>query len=105
MSATIALSPQPARSQSFTNTLLSPHGRLLDLRQPQVMGILNVTPDSFYPGSRLADSSEAELLRRAETMLAAGATALDVGGYSSRPGADDIAPTEELRRLLPGTTP
>jgi dihydropteroate synthase len=101
MATTTALPPQPARSQLFTNSLLSPHGRLLDLRQPQVMGILNVTPDSFYPGSRLGSSSEAELLSRAETMLAAGAAALDVGGYSSRPGADDIAPAEELRRLLP----
>ena len=101
MPATLALPPQPARSHSFTNTLLSPHGRLLDLRQPQVMGILNVTPDSFYPGSRLGSSSETELLGRAEAMLTAGAAALDVGGYSSRPGADDIAPAEELRRLLP----
>ncbi len=101
MATATTLPPQPARSQLFTNTLLSPHGRLLDLRQPQVMGILNVTPDSFYPGSRLGGSSKAELLRRAETMLTAGAAALDVGGYSSRPGADDIAPAEELRRLLP----
>ena len=83
------------------HSLRSPHGRLLDLRQPQVLGILNLTPDSFYAGSRLGLASEAELLRRAEAMLAAGAAALDVGGYSSRPGADDIAPAEEMRRLLP----
>jgi dihydropteroate synthase len=86
---------------TFTHTLRSPHGRLLDLRQPQVMGILNLTPDSFYPGSRLGARPDAELLHRAEAMLTAGAAALDVGGYSSRPGADDIAPAEELRRLLP----
>ena len=83
------------------HSLKSPHGRLLDLRQPQVMGILNLTPDSFYPGSRLGQASEAALLARAEAMLTAGAGALDVGGYSSRPGADNIAPAEEMRRLLP----
>ncbi|WP_151086705.1 dihydropteroate synthase [Hymenobacter baengnokdamensis] len=92
---------QNALPQQFTATLKSPHGRLLDLRQPQVMGILNVTPDSFYPGSRLGAGSEAALLHRAELMLAAGAAALDVGGYSSRPGADDISPDEEKSRLLP----
>jgi dihydropteroate synthase len=86
---------------SFTHSLKSPHGRLLDLRQPQLLGILNLTPDSFYPGSRLGTRPDAALLHRAEAMLAAGAAALDVGGYSSRPGADDIAPAEELRRLLP----
>ncbi len=85
----------------LTHSLRSPHGRLLDLRQPQVMGILNVTPDSFYPGSRLSPPDEAALLRRAEAMLTAGAAALDVGGYSSRPGADDIPPEEEKARLLP----
>ena len=85
----------------LTNSLLSPHGRLLDLRRPQVLGILNVTPDSFYPGSRLGSADEAALLRRAEAMLTAGAAALDVGGYSSRPGADDIPPDEEKARLLP----
>ena len=83
------------------NTLLSPHGRLLDLRQPAVMGILNLTPDSFYAGSRIEAGHDADLLRRAEAMLEAGAAVLDLGGYSSRPGADDIAADEEKRRLLP----
>ncbi|MVN76198.1 dihydropteroate synthase [Hymenobacter sp. HMF4947] len=92
---------EPLHRQHVTHSLLSPHGRLLDLRQPQVMGILNITPDSFYAGSRLGPATEAEVLARAEAMLAAGATALDVGGYSSRPGADDISPAEEKRRLLP----
>ncbi|WP_400193134.1 dihydropteroate synthase [Hymenobacter sp. B81] len=81
-------------------TLRCPGGRVLDLSTPQVMGILNLTPDSFFAGNRMAD--EAELLRRAEQMLAAGAAVLDVGAYSSRPGADDISAEEELRRLLPG---
>jgi dihydropteroate synthase len=93
--------PTPSAFPTFTHSLRSPHGRLLDLRQPQVMGILNITPDSFYPGSRLSPTDETALLHRAEAMLTAGAAALDVGGYSSRPGADDIAPAEELRRLLP----
>ena len=93
--------PTPALNHAFTHSLKSPHGRLLDLRQPQLMGILNLTPDSFYPSSRLSPADETALLHRAEAMLLAGAAALDVGGYSSRPGADDIAPAEELRRVLP----
>ncbi|HEX8507226.1 MAG TPA: dihydropteroate synthase [Hymenobacter sp.] len=83
----------------FTTSLLSPHGRLLSLHRPQVMGILNLTPDSFFAGSRVA--SEKDLLTRAETMLKAGAAVLDLGAYSTRPGADDIPPDEELQRLLP----
>ncbi len=84
---------------SPTQTLRCPGGRVLDLRRPRVMGILNLTPDSFYAGSRVG--SETELLRRAEAMLAAGAAVLDLGGYSSRPGAEDISMDEEKRRLLP----
>ncbi|GAB2962674.1 dihydropteroate synthase [Hymenobacter coalescens] len=80
-------------------TLRCPGGYVLDLSRPRVMGILNVTPDSFFAGSRTA--AETDLLQRAEQMLAAGAAVLDVGGYSSRPGADDITPDEELRRVLP----
>ncbi|KUG07969.1 dihydropteroate synthase [Solirubrum puertoriconensis] len=80
-------------------TLRCPGGRVLDLGRPQVMGILNVTPDSFFAGSRL--QAETELLQRAEHMLQAGATVLDLGGYSSRPGANDVPADEELARLLP----
>ena len=83
-------------------TLLSPHGRTLDLRRPQVMGILNLTPDSFFAGSRVA--SERDLLARAEAMLAAGAAALDLGAYSTRPGAADLPAAEEQARLLPALT-
>ena len=86
-------------THSPIHSLRSPHGRLLDLRRPQVMGILNLTPDSFFAGSRVA--SEKDLLTRAEAMLAAGAAVLDLGAYSTRPGADDIAEAEETRRLLP----
>ncbi|GAB3194153.1 dihydropteroate synthase [Pontibacter aydingkolensis] len=63
------------------------------------MGILNITPDSFYAGSRL--SSTAEAVARAEAMLTDGADMLDIGGYSSRPGADDVSEQEELDRVVP----
>lgn len=63
------------------------------------MGVLNITPDSFFDGGKYG--SEADILRGAERLLAEGATFLDVGGYSSRPGADDIPQEEELRRVLP----
>lgn len=66
---------------------------------PLVMGILNVTPDSFYTGSRFQESDE--LLRQAEKMLAEGAAILDIGGMSSRPGATVISVSEELKRVLP----
>ena len=72
-------------------------GKLIDLDQPRVMGILNLTPDSFYDGGRF--TGEEEILRQAGKMLEEGATFLDVGGYSSRPGARDISETEELDRL------
>ncbi|MBX0291559.1 dihydropteroate synthase [Hymenobacter sp. HSC-4F20] len=80
-------------------TLRCPGGRLLDLSQPRVMGILNLTPDSFFAGNRI--SSQDELLRRAEQMLRAGAAVLDLGGYSTRPGAEHISTNEEKQRLLP----
>jgi dihydropteroate synthase len=73
-------------------------GVLLDLEIPKVMGILNITPDSFYTGSRyIADE---EILKAAIEMLDDGADILDVGGYSSRPGAKDISPEEESKRVL-----
>lgn len=81
------------------STLHSPHGRLLSLHRPQVMGILNLTPDSFFAGSRV--TLEHDLLTRAEAMLEAGAAVLDLGAYSTRPGAEDISAEEETRRLLP----
>ena len=91
--------PAHSFSHSLTQSLLSPHGRLLSLHRPQVMGILNITPDSFYAASRVA--SERDLLARAEAMLQAGAAVLDLGAYSTRPGAEDISEAEETRRLLP----
>lgn len=74
-------------------------GKLIDLSQPRVMGILNVTPDSFYSESRVAQTDE--LLRRAEKMIDEGAAFLDVGGYSSRPGAAHIDEDTERRRVIP----
>lgn len=74
-------------------------GQIIDLSQPKVMGILNITPDSFYSGSR--QQTEKELLKNAEKMLIDGADFLDLGAYSSRPGANDISAEEEMERLIP----
>ena len=74
-------------------------GTLIDLATPKVMGILNITPDSFYDGGNL--TNERLILIQAEKMLEEGATFLDIGGYSSRPGAEDISETEELNRVIP----
>lgn len=73
-------------------------GQLIDLEVPRVMGILNITPDSFYKGSRYKD--EKEIIAAAQRMLEEGADFLDIGGYSSRPGADNISVEEEKRRVL-----
>lgn len=73
--------------------------RVLDLAQPQVMGILNVTPDSFSDGGRFSGRDAA--LRHAAEMVAAGATLIDVGGESTRPGARAVSPAEELERVAP----
>lgn len=82
-----------------TNKTLKIEGRLIDLTTPRVMGILNVTPDSFFDGGRYLN--EAGITKQAEKIAAEGATFIDVGGYSSRPGATDISPQEELNRILP----
>jgi dihydropteroate synthase len=81
------------------NKTLHLNGRLLDLSTPKVMGILNVTPDSFYVGSRVSELTA--VIKKAEAMLHEGAELLDVGGYSSRPGATDISESEELKRVVP----
>ncbi|RXG22584.1 dihydropteroate synthase [Leeuwenhoekiella aequorea] len=77
-------------------------GKLIDLSIPRVMGILNITPDSFYDGGKIKNDSE--ILGLAEKMLTDGATFIDIGGYSSRPGATDISVNEELERVLPVVT-
>ena len=75
-------------------------GRLLDLSEPQVMGILNVTPDSFYSASRM--ETEEAIRKRVRQILDEGGTMIDVGAYSSRPGADDVSEEEEMARLRRG---
>ncbi|MGF7214021.1 dihydropteroate synthase [Spirosoma lacussanchae] len=86
-----------------TKKTLNCRGRLVSLDTPVVMGILNVTPDSFYAGSRVSPelTKPNGVLERAESMLQAGATFLDIGGYSTRPGAADVGPAEEADRVLP----
>jgi dihydropteroate synthase len=82
-----------------TKKTLNLKGKLMDLSTPIVMGILNITPDSFHIDSRI--SSDKKLLNQAETMLSQGATILDIGGYSSRPNATNISEEEELQRVIP----
>ena len=74
-------------------------GRILDLASPAVMGIINATPDSFYPGSRLPGPEHA--VEMAREMVAQGAAIVDVGAASSRPGAEQVPEEEELNRLIP----
>ncbi|SFW25826.1 dihydropteroate synthase [Sinomicrobium oceani] len=74
-------------------------GKLIDLSTPRVMGILNITPDSFYDGGQYKDRDD--ILRRTEKMLNAGADFIDIGAYSSRPGAAHISEDQELRRIVP----
>lgn len=74
-------------------------GTLLDLNSPKVMGILNITPDSFYDGGMYKD--ETTILNQTEKMLNDGATFIDIGAYSSRPGAAEVSEEEELKRIVP----
>jgi len=78
-------------------TTLNCRGRLLDLSTPLIMGILNITPDSFYDGGRYAD--EEQIARRVDQLISEGADIIDVGGYSSRPGASDVTAAEEMKRI------
>ena len=78
------------------------NGQLIDLSNPVVMGILNVSPDSFFDGGRYTD--EDAIVRRAEQMLEEGATIIDIGAVSTRPGAGTMSTKEELTRLLPAVT-
>lgn len=85
---------------SLVHRYLNVNGRLLDLSVPQVMGILNVTPDSFYAGSRM--QTEADIAQRAQQILSEGASIIDIGAYSSRPNAEHISSEEEKQRLRLG---
>jgi len=75
------------------------NGKLIDLSSPKVMGILNITPDSFYDGGKY--NTETTIVNHVEKMLAEGATFIDVGAYSSRPGAQHISEIEEIERIEP----
>ncbi|MHB1196749.1 MAG: dihydropteroate synthase [Lutibacter sp.] len=75
------------------------NGTLIDLSSPKVMGILNCTPDSFFDGGKYNDSTA--IVNQVEKMLSEGATFIDIGAYSSRPGAKHISEEEELNRILP----
>lgn len=81
-------------------TYINVKGRLLDLATPQVMGILNVTPDSFYSGSRM--QTQEEIAARARQIIDEGASIIDIGAYSSRPNAEHITAEEEMNRLRTG---
>lgn len=81
------------------NLSLNCKGQLIDLSTPKVMGILNITPDSFYDGGKFKDSKS--ILVQTEKLISEGATFVDVGAYSSRPGADFVSENEELHRIIP----
>lgn len=76
------------------------NGKLMDMNTPQVMGILNVTPDSFYAESR--KQTEEGIINRVNQIISEGASIIDIGAYSSRPFADDVSPEEEMSRLRKG---
>ena len=80
--------------------ILNIRGQLFDFSTPVVMGILNLTPDSFYANSRV--EANKTLIQRAEEMLQAGATILDIGAFSTRPGAEEVSEKEEMQRLKAG---
>ena len=84
-------------TKQFMEYTINIKGRLFDLSRPCVMGILNATPDSFYAGSRV--QTEREIAERAETILREGAAIIDVGAFSTRPGATEVDEKEEMRRL------
>jgi dihydropteroate synthase len=85
---------------SPTPLYINVSGKLLDLSTPCVMGILNVTPDSFYAGSRM--QTEETITRRVHQIMDEGAAMIDIGAYSSRPNADNVTPQEEMERLRTG---
>lgn len=86
---------------TFNKFSITVKGKSYEFRRPQVMGILNVTPDSFYSGSRMA-TDEAMIAGRVSQMIDEGVDIIDIGAYSTRQNADDVAPEEENRRLSVG---
>jgi len=88
-------------ARQVTKKTLNIRGNLVSLEKPAVMAILNTTPDSFHAESRIYRKSEGEWIDLAGEMIAAGATFLDVGGYSTRPGAAEVTEEEETDRVVP----
>ncbi len=86
--------------ETLSSKYINVNGSLLDLSGPCVMGILNITPDSFYAGSRM--QTEAEIAARAQQILDEGARIIDIGAYSARPNAENVSPREEMERLRMG---
>ena len=86
--------------ETLSSKYINVNGSLLDLSVPCVMGILNITPDSFYAGSRM--QTEAEITARAQQILDEGAGIIDIGAYSFRPNAENVSPHEEMERLRMG---
>ena len=86
--------------ETKTVKYINVNGKLMDLSHPQVMGILNVTPDSFYAGSR--QQTEKDIINRTSQIIEEGASIIDIGAYSSRPNAEHISSEEEMRRLRTG---
>lgn len=74
-------------------------GKLLDLKHPKIMGILNLTPDSFYDGGKFSD--EAKILKKVESMILDGMDILDIGGQTTKPGSDLLSADEEMQRIMP----
>ena len=89
----------PKRDTKLPHMHINCKGTLIDLSTPKVMGILNVTPDSFFDGGKYND--ESGLLRQAEKLLTEGATFIDLGAYSSKPNAEFVTEDEELQRAVP----
>ncbi len=90
---------KPKDKPFYKKKLLNLNGDFLDISSPKVMGILNITPDSFYSGSRYNDLKT--IIEKSKKMLEDGAAILDIGGYSSRPGASSISVKEEYERVIP----
>ena len=96
-----ALLKQNHGEMAFDNFSITVKGKKIEFTRPQVMGILNVTPDSFYAGSRM-ETDDALISNRVRQMLEEGVDIIDIGAYSTRPNADDVPPEEEYRRLSVG---
>lgn len=86
-------------NQNRVTNSINCKGKLIALDTPKVMGILNITPDSFFDGGRYKDSKS--ILNQVEKLLLEGATFIDLGAYSSRPGADFVSEDEEMKRIVP----